>query len=162
MIRMFINVGSVDNVNPGQIAGALYNTAKLPSGCIGTIEIFDRSSYFELPEGLADQAIRGVAEGRLRNRKLRVDFADGFSTQPPKPKFPQSRARRPRPRTRPRRPSSSSFKTRPANRSGSRVEQGSPPVPNLWSQKSLRDKSKWSQVCLAHLVVSSVYPDTVY
>ncbi len=87
MVRMFINVGAVDNVNPGQIAGAIYNTAKLPTGSLGGIEIFERSSYFELPESLADQAIRGVRDAKLRGRKLRVDYADGFSSRPPKPQF---------------------------------------------------------------------------
>ncbi len=87
MVRMFINVGAVDNVNPGQIAGAIYNTAKLPTGSLGGIEIFERSSYFELPEALADQAIRGVRDAKLRGRKLRVDYSDGFSSRPPKPQF---------------------------------------------------------------------------
>jgi len=87
MVRMFINVGAVDNINPGQIAGAIYNTAKLPTGSLGGIEIFERSSYFELPESLADQAIRAVRDAKLRGRKLRVDYADGYSSRPPKPKF---------------------------------------------------------------------------
>lgn len=87
MVRMFINVGAVDNINPGQIAGAIYNTAKLPTGSLGGIEIFERSSYFELPESLAGQAIRAVRDAKLRGRKLRVDYADGYSSRPPKPKF---------------------------------------------------------------------------
>jgi len=86
-VRMFINIGSVDKVGPGDIAGALYNTAKLPAGSIGGIEIFDRSSYFELSKDLAQQAISGVRESNLRGRKLRVDFADGFAAQPSRSKF---------------------------------------------------------------------------
>ena len=87
MVRMFINMGAVDNIGPGQIAGALYNVAKLPEGAVGGIEIFERSSYFEMPEGLADQAIRGMRDAKMRGRKLRVDYADGFSSRPPKPQF---------------------------------------------------------------------------
>ncbi len=95
-VRMFINVGSVDNIGPGQIAGALYNAAKLPEGAVGGIEIFERSSYFELPEDLADQAIRGMRDAKLRGRKLRVDHADGFASRPPKPRFRKPGEKRPK------------------------------------------------------------------
>ncbi|MFT6618377.1 MAG: ATP-dependent RNA helicase DeaD [Limisphaerales bacterium] len=74
--RMFINVGHVDEVAPGQIAGAIYNSAGLPEGSIGAIEIFERSSFVEIPVELVEKAISGIQGAKLRGRSLRMDVAD--------------------------------------------------------------------------------------
>ncbi len=75
--RLFINVGHMDEVTPGQIAGAIYNSANLPKGSLGAIDIYDRSSYVEIPDDLVDQAIDGIQGAKLRGRNLRMDLADG-------------------------------------------------------------------------------------
>lgn len=75
--RMFINVGHVDEVSPGQIAGAIYNSAKLPEGSIGAIDIYDRSTYVEIPDDLVQQTLSGIEGAKLRGRNLRMDLADG-------------------------------------------------------------------------------------
>ena len=41
MVRLFVNVGGMDNARPGDIAGMIYNTAQIPSGSLGTIEVFE-------------------------------------------------------------------------------------------------------------------------
>ena len=88
--RMFINVGRVDEVSPGQIAGAIYNTIGLPQGSIGSIDIYDRSSFVEIPDEMVDQVLDGIGNAKLRGRKLRMDVADnpgfkgGFSERPPR------------------------------------------------------------------------------
>tara|TARA_Y100001934_G_scaffold281653_2_gene392116 strand:- start:5393 stop:7246 length:1854 start_codon:yes stop_codon:yes gene_type:complete len=75
--RMFINVGRVDEVTAGQIAGAIYNSANLPEGSIGSIDIYDRSSYVEIPDDLVDKTLSGIEGAKLRGRNLRMDLADG-------------------------------------------------------------------------------------
>jgi ATP-dependent RNA helicase DeaD len=81
--RMFINVGHVDEVSPGQIAGAIYNSANLPEGSLGAIEIFDRSSYVEIPDDLVEQTLSGIQGAKLRGRNLRMDLADNPERQSP-------------------------------------------------------------------------------
>jgi len=95
--RLFINVGHMDEVSPGQIAGAIYNSAELPEGAIGAIDIYDRSSYVEIPDELVEQAISGVEGATLRGRKLRMDVADapGPNYQPPSDRGPKKRFGRP-------------------------------------------------------------------
>jgi ATP-dependent RNA helicase DeaD len=86
--RMFINVGHVDEVSPGQIAGAIYNTVGLPQGSIGSIDIYERSSFVEIPDEMVDQVLDGIGGAKLRGRKLRMDRADnpgfkgGFTERP--------------------------------------------------------------------------------
>lgn len=89
--RMFINVGHFDEVSPGQIAGAIYNSASLPEGSIGSIDIYDRSSYVEIPDDLVEQTLSGIQGAKLRGRNLRMDIADNPTRQfPPRDDRPNS------------------------------------------------------------------------
>ena len=74
--RMFINVGSMDDVSPGQIAGAIYNTTGVPEGSVGAIEIYERSSFVEIPKEHVDQVMERITGAKLRGRNLRMDVAD--------------------------------------------------------------------------------------
>ncbi|MGB0581130.1 MAG: DEAD/DEAH box helicase [Limisphaerales bacterium] len=74
--RMFINVGSMDEVTPGQIAGAIYNTTGIPEGSVGSIDIYERSTFVEIPKELVGQVTERITSAKLRGRNLRMDVAD--------------------------------------------------------------------------------------
>ena len=76
MVRLFVNIGGMDNARPGDIAGMIYNTAKIPSGSLGTIEIFEKCSYVEVPEDHVEAVMTTVAGTNYRGRDVRMDLAD--------------------------------------------------------------------------------------
>lgn len=76
MVRLFINVGSMDNARPGDLAGLIYNTAKIPSGTLGAIEVYEKSSFVEVPDEHVETVMSTVAGAVMRGREVRVDFAD--------------------------------------------------------------------------------------
>lgn len=73
--RLFINVGSMDGVRPGEIAGAIYNTSSVPSGAVGSIDIFEKSSYVDVASEHVDRVLTAIDGASLRGRKLRMDHA---------------------------------------------------------------------------------------
>lgn len=76
MVRLFINVGGMDNARPGDIAGMIYNTAKIPSGSLGTIDIFEKCSYVEVPDDHVETVMSTVSGTNYRGRDVRMDMAD--------------------------------------------------------------------------------------
>ena len=76
MVRLFMNIGGMDNARPGDIAGMIYNTAKIPSGSLGTIEIFEKCSYIEVPEDHVESVMTTVVGTEFRGRDVRMDLAD--------------------------------------------------------------------------------------
>ncbi|HYF37481.1 MAG TPA: DbpA RNA binding domain-containing protein, partial [Prosthecobacter sp.] len=76
MVRLFINVGSMDNARPGDIAGLIYNTSKIPPGAVGSIEVYEKSSFIEVPEDHVETVMSTVTGAVMRGREVRVDFAD--------------------------------------------------------------------------------------
>ena len=76
MVRLFINLGGMDGIRPGDIAGLIYNTAKLEPGSVGTIDVFEKCSYFEIPEAHVEEVMQTVPGQNVRGRDVRVDFAD--------------------------------------------------------------------------------------
>jgi ATP-dependent RNA helicase DeaD len=76
MVRLFINLGGMDGIRPGDIAGLIYNTAKLEPGSVGTIDVFEKCSYFEVPEAHVEEVMQTVPGQNVRGRDVRVDFAD--------------------------------------------------------------------------------------
>lgn len=82
MVRLFINVGGMDNARPGDIAGMIYNTAKIPSGTLGTIDIFEKCSYIEVPEDHVEAVMNTVPGTNYRGRDVRMDMADRQDSGP--------------------------------------------------------------------------------
>jgi len=74
--RLFINVGSIDEVTPREISGAIYRTANLPPGSLGKIEIFTKCSYVGVQPEHVNQVLDGIEGSSLCGRKLRMDVAE--------------------------------------------------------------------------------------
>jgi ATP-dependent RNA helicase DeaD len=74
--RMFINVGNMDEVRPGDIAGLIYSTAQIPPGTLGKIEILDKCSFVGVPSEFAQQVETTVTGTQMRGRELRMNVAE--------------------------------------------------------------------------------------
>lgn len=86
MVRLFINLGSMDNTRPGDIAGLVYNTAKIPPGSIGTIDVFEKCSYIEVPEDHVETVMSTVGGSMVRGRAVRMDLADNQESSMQRPR----------------------------------------------------------------------------
>ena len=77
MVRLFINVGGMDQVRPQDIAGMLYNTIQdLNPGSIGAIDVLEKCSFVEVPGDVVESVLEGVKGAQLRGRDVRMDYAD--------------------------------------------------------------------------------------
>ncbi|MFC5457134.1 DEAD/DEAH box helicase [Prosthecobacter fluviatilis] len=77
MVRLFINVGGMDQVRPQDIAGMLYNTIQdLTPGSIGAIDVLEKCSFVEVPGDSVEAVLEGVRGAQIRGRDIRMDHAD--------------------------------------------------------------------------------------
>jgi ATP-dependent RNA helicase DeaD len=74
--RLFINVGSMDSVEPRGIATVLMEAAGLQPKAIRKIDIFEKSSYVEVSTDAVKQVFSGIKGVQLQGRSLRMDYAD--------------------------------------------------------------------------------------
>jgi ATP-dependent RNA helicase DeaD len=75
--RLYVGVGSRDEIRPGDLVGALAGEANIPGAKIGKIEIRDSFSIVEVEAGVADQVIRAVNGTTIKGRSVRVDYDRG-------------------------------------------------------------------------------------
>jgi ATP-dependent RNA helicase DeaD len=72
MERYRIEVGSKDDVKPGNIVGAIANEAELDSEFIGRIDIFDDHSTVDLPEGMPEEIFATLRSAWVCRKQLRI------------------------------------------------------------------------------------------
>jgi ATP-dependent RNA helicase DeaD len=77
MARVFMNVGKRDRVRAGDILGAIANEAGLPGNRVGTIDIFDKYTFVEVPVEEADRVIKRMNKMRIRGKKVNAEPASG-------------------------------------------------------------------------------------
>ncbi|CAN5739688.1 hypothetical protein BH23GEM6_BH23GEM6_07260 [soil metagenome] len=75
--RLFVGVGSRDEIRPGDLVGALAGEANIPGSKIGKIEIRDSFSIVEVEAGVADAVVRAVNGTTMKGRSVRVDYDRG-------------------------------------------------------------------------------------
>jgi ATP-dependent RNA helicase DeaD len=72
--RLFVSIGSRDNVRPGDLVGAITGEANIRGEQVGRVDIRDTFSVVEVAAGVADRVIRALNGTTMRGRSLRVDF----------------------------------------------------------------------------------------
>lgn len=75
MTRLFLDVGRADRVRPADIVGAIANEIGLSGKTIGSIDIYDRFSFVEVPADQAQRVIRGLGKATLRGKLVHVSIA---------------------------------------------------------------------------------------
>jgi ATP-dependent RNA helicase DeaD len=78
-----IEVGSLHDIKPGNIVGAIANEAGLDGAYIGRIDIREDHSFVDLPEGMPREIFKTLKQTRLAGRELRITrverrSGDGF------------------------------------------------------------------------------------
>ncbi|HEV2855557.1 MAG TPA: DEAD/DEAH box helicase [Thermoanaerobaculia bacterium] len=75
MVRLFIAAGSRAGVRPGDIVGAIANEAGVPGKAIGSIDIYDRFTFVEIPAQYQDQVLQRMANATIRGRPVEIRIA---------------------------------------------------------------------------------------
>jgi ATP-dependent RNA helicase DeaD len=90
-VRLFMGIGTRDNVRPGELVGAITGEASISGDQVGKIDIRDTFSVVEVASDVADRVIRALNGTTMRGRSLRVDY-DRRSTTPTRARGPRARA----------------------------------------------------------------------
>jgi ATP-dependent RNA helicase DeaD len=77
MERFRVEVGSADEIQPGNLVGAITGEADLTGSEIGRIEIFDNYSTIDLPSGRRSKLFEALRKVRVRGQRLRISSLEG-------------------------------------------------------------------------------------
>ncbi len=72
MTTLCINGGRKEKIRPGDILGALTGEAGIPGAQVGKIAIFDFQAFVAVERGVARQALKRLAEGRIKGKSFKV------------------------------------------------------------------------------------------
>lgn len=76
MVRLFINVGRKDGVGPNHIVGAISGEANIPGKLIGSIDIYDKFSFVEVPKEHARDVLNAMKDNQIKGRKVNIEPAN--------------------------------------------------------------------------------------
>jgi len=73
--RLFINLGSVDDLNRGDLLNYICNTAKISGRIVGKIDVKGVYSFFEIPHEDSDKVMNGFKGAEFNGRPVRIEVA---------------------------------------------------------------------------------------
>jgi ATP-dependent RNA helicase DeaD len=74
MVPLFVSIGKVGGMKPGDLAGMLYREAQLPEGAVGRITLFPKHTLVDVRADCADQVIERCRDSKLRGKKFKIDY----------------------------------------------------------------------------------------
>ncbi len=75
MMRLFLDVGREDGVRPADIVGAIAGEANIPGRSIGSIDIYDRFTFVEVPEREANNVMKALGKATIRGKRVKAKEA---------------------------------------------------------------------------------------
>jgi ATP-dependent RNA helicase DeaD len=72
MARLYIGAGRTAGIRPGDLVGDIANEAGVNASMIGGIDVQERFSLVEVPEGLARGIIEALGRTRMKGQKVAV------------------------------------------------------------------------------------------
>ncbi len=84
MVRLFVNVGSMDSIQPGNLVQGIASKTSLSGKAIGSIEIHRNFSFVDVPMEFADEVVDTMAQVGFTHRGRKVSFEKASKRQRPK------------------------------------------------------------------------------
>ncbi|RHT55621.1 ATP-dependent helicase [Clostridium sp. AM29-11AC] len=77
MARLFINIGKNQNVKPGDILGAIAGESGMPGKMVGSIDMYDKYTFVEVPREQADIVLQAMKDARIKGKNIHIEKAKG-------------------------------------------------------------------------------------
>jgi ATP-dependent RNA helicase DeaD len=79
--RLFINLGSVDEFNRGDLLGYICNQSKISGRSVGKIDVKGVYSFFEVPHADVEKVMAGFKEADYKGRPVRIELSGEGSSE---------------------------------------------------------------------------------
>lgn len=76
MVRLFINLGKKQKVRPGDILGAIAGETGMPGKLIGSIDMYDKYTFVEVPREYAAEVIQVMKTAKIKGNSINVEPAN--------------------------------------------------------------------------------------
>lgn len=76
MIRLFINIGRNQRVQAKDIVGAIAGEVGIPGKVVGTIDIYDKYTFVEIPKKDAKTVIEKMKDIKIKGNKINIEKAN--------------------------------------------------------------------------------------
>lgn len=76
MVRLFINLGKKNNVRPGDILGAIAGETGMPGKLIGSIDLYDKYTFVEVPREYAEAVLDSMKNVRIKGKTINIEPAN--------------------------------------------------------------------------------------
>ncbi|VBB06009.1 dead/deah box helicase [Lucifera butyrica] len=77
MVRLFINAGRAQKIRPEDIVRAIAEEADVPGNVIGVINIYEKFTFVEVPEDLAERVLSVMHKNTIKGYRINVEPARG-------------------------------------------------------------------------------------
>jgi ATP-dependent RNA helicase DeaD len=79
--RLFINLGSVDEFNRGDLLGYICNQSKISGRTVGKIDVKGVYSFFEVPHADVEKVMAGFTAAEFKGRPVRIEVSGEGSSE---------------------------------------------------------------------------------
>ncbi len=76
MVRLFINLGKNQRVKPGDILGAIAGETGMPGKLIGSIDMYDKYTFVEVPREYASEVIQVMKTAKIKGKSINIEPAN--------------------------------------------------------------------------------------
>lgn len=76
MVRLFINIGENHKVRPKDILGAIAGETGLPGELVGTIDIYKKYTFVEVPKEHAKKVLSIMKDNRIKGQSINIEPAN--------------------------------------------------------------------------------------
>jgi ATP-dependent RNA helicase DeaD len=76
MVRLFINIGKKNKAKPGDIVGAIAGESGIPGKVIGSIDMYDKYTFVEVPKDYAKEVLNAMNHAKIKGKTVAVEPAN--------------------------------------------------------------------------------------
>ena len=76
MVRLFINIGKKQGIRPGDILGAIAGESGIPGNLVGTIDLYDKYTFVEVPREVASDVLDAMKNVKIKGKSINVEPAN--------------------------------------------------------------------------------------